>query len=83
MSCYMKIGHYTEADLGFPCDPAVSDAMNLFRLDPKVKTVTFTHEGAGINPAIYAKMVELGATEWICNYSNRVRPTTELTVHYR
>lgn len=81
MSCYMKIGHYTEADVGFPCDACVSDAMKTFRLN--AKCVTITHKGAGIRPAIDAKVKELGGREFICNYSNRVKPEVQLTIYYR
>ncbi len=79
----MRIGRFTEKDMKFPSDPAVMREIHKFSVDPNTKCVTFTHVGMGINPAIDAKLKELGATEFICNYSNRVTPSTSLTVLYR
>jgi len=81
MICYMRVSLYTEKDIGFPCDPSVAAMMQNFRLN--CKCVTITHKGAGIRPAIDAKVEELGGREFICNYSNRVKPEVELTIYYR
>lgn len=83
MSTHMRIGSYTEKDLGFPCDPNVMRSIHAFSVDGQTKCVTFAHAGPGIVPAIESKVQALNAKEFVCHYPNRVAPFTRLTVLYR
>ena len=84
MSCYARVGNFTEIEIGaFPCNREAADAVAVFIADKKTRYVSVGHKGAGIRWAIDEVVITNGATEWFCSFSNKVKPETELSIYYR
>jgi hypothetical protein len=51
--------------------------------DPAVNYMSIISPQAGIIPTIRQLMVDKGAKEYVCFFSNKVRPDERLTIIYR
>jgi len=84
MTCYAKIGNFEGRDFdpfGVHANMMALSAVKMFICS--ATAVSFTHAGHGIIPAIKARLDELNATEWYCDFSNKVKPTTDITFYYK